>query len=239
MLSKKWQANSQNGRQRTEPMRNITFDMSRMEDCGWAYYDFLKLRKRFFVDSLGWDIPNDGIVEMDQYDTPLAHYSVVVDGNKVIAGARCQPTTTSWGMYSNMLNDAANGLLEGIPAQLFDIDLCGPDVWEGTRLVVGDEVTSRLRRMQCLALTIDGLIRVISARGGKSFLTLSPLPLQRTAALVGLSAERITPAYQSYGDGREYAIFRCKAERAVERLRQLGIDPETHEVVGKAFSAVG
>ncbi|SMY07265.1 Autoinducer synthetase [Flavimaricola marinus] len=213
--------------------------MSRMDECGWAYYDFLRLRKSFFVDNLGWDIPHDGVVEMDQYDTPLAHYSVVVEGRKVIAGARCQPTTTTWGRYSNMLNDAASGFLDGIPKQLFDTKLCGPDVWEGTRLVVADDVTSTLGRMQCLALVIDGLIRVVSARGATSFLTLSPLPLQRTAALVGLSAERITPGYQSYTDGREYAIFRCKAERAVERLKQLGIDPETHEVVGRNLSAVG
>ena len=210
-----------------------------MDDYGWAYYDFLKLRKKFFVDNLGWNIPNDGVVEMDQYDTPLAQYSVVVDGRNVIAGARCQPTTVSWGIYSNMLNDSAKDLLDGIPAQLFDVDLCGADVWEGTRLVVADEVTSTMARMQCLALTIDGLIRIIQARGGTSFLTLSPLPLQRTAALVGLSAERITPAYQSYSDGREYAIFRCTAERAIHRLCQLGIDPETHEVVGKSLSAVG
>lgn len=209
-----------------------------MEDCGWAYYEFLKLRKKFFVDNLGWDIPNNGIVEMDQYDTPLAHYSVVVDGRKVIAGARCQPMDTSWGIYSNMLSDSANGLIDGIPAQLFDADLCAPGTWEGTRLVVSDEVTSTLGRMQCLALTIDGLVRVIEAHGGTSFLTLSPIPLQRTAALVGLSVERITPAYQSDTDGREYAIFRCKAERSVDRLRQLGIDPATHEIFAKPLKAV-
>lgn len=207
--------------------------MACMADCGWAYYDFLKLRKRFFVDNLGWDIPNDGVVEMDQYDTPLAHYSVVVEGRKVLAGARCQPTITSWGIYSNMLNDSARGLLDGIPAHLFEADFCSPNVWEGTRLVVADEVTSTLGRMQCLALTIDGLVRVMMDCGATSFLTLSPLPLQRTAALVGLSAERISPPYQSFTDGREYAIFRCKAERAVQRMRELGIDPATHEVVGK------
>ena len=220
-------------------MRNITFDMSRMDECGWAFYDFLRLRKSFFVDSLGWDIPHDDVVEMDQYDTPLAHYSLVVDDRRVIAGARCMPTTKSWGAFSNMLQDSASGALGDIPAHLFKPEFSSPDVWEGTRLVISDEVTSTLGRMQCLALTIDGLVRIVSAQGGKSFLTLSPLPLQRTASLVGLSAERVTLPYQSATDGREYAVFRCKAERAVQRLVQLGINPETYETVAGNLSAVG
>lgn len=213
--------------------------MSRMDECGWAFYDFLKLRKKFFVDNLGWHIPNDGVVEMDQYDTPLTQYSVVVSGRRVVAGARCLPTTTTWGIYSNMLSDSAYGLIDGIPPTLFRLDLCAPDVWEGTRLVLADEITSTLGRMQCLALTIDGLIRVITARGGKSFLTLSPMPLQRTAALVGLSAERISQPYQSPADGREYAIFLCKAERAIDRMRALNIDPETCAVIGSSLSKAG
>jgi N-acyl-L-homoserine lactone synthetase len=57
-------------------MENITFSLATLHRHGSAFYDFLALRKRFFVDTLGWDIPHDDTVEMDQYDNPLAHYSL-------------------------------------------------------------------------------------------------------------------------------------------------------------------
>jgi len=54
-------------------MENITFDMSTMHMFGSAYFDYLALRKRFFVDTLGWHIPHNDKVAMDQYDNPTAH----------------------------------------------------------------------------------------------------------------------------------------------------------------------
>ncbi|PWJ19352.1 acyl-homoserine-lactone synthase [Jannaschia seohaensis] len=213
-------------------MRSVTFDMSTMHLHGSAFYDFLKLRKSFFVDQLGWRLPTDGIVEMDQYDTPLAKYSIVLEGGQVIGGARCQPCDASWGIYTYMLNDFSRGLMAGGPSIGFDPAAYPPEkTWEGTRLVVSDHLRSRLRRMQCLALIIDGLVRIVTQAGGTSFLTLSPLPLQRTAALVGLQIDRLTYPVVSEDDGREYAVFRCKAERALGRLAELGIDAELGEVI--------
>jgi acyl homoserine lactone synthase len=207
----------------------MTFDMSDMHLHGSAFYDFLKLRKRFFVDGLGWDIPTDGIVEMDQYDTPRAHYSLVEQDGRIIAGARCQPTDAAWGKHNCMMKDAALGLLEGIPADLFDPAMCSPERWEGTRLVVADDIASTRERLQCLALVIDGLMRIIGSRGGSSLITLSPPPLQRTVKMVGADAHRISRAYVCDSDGREYAVFETRVARAPERLEALGIDAETLE----------
>ena len=50
-------------------MENITFNLSQLHIHGTAFYDFLGLRKRFFVDKLGWDIPHDDDVEMDNTTT--------------------------------------------------------------------------------------------------------------------------------------------------------------------------
>lgn len=224
---------------RGDVVRNIVFDMSNMHLHGSAFYDFLRLRKQFFIDGLGWEIPTDGIVEMDQYDTPNAHYSLVEHEGRIIAGTRCQPTLATWGAYSCMMRDASLGLLKDIPADLFDADTCAPDLWEGTRLVVADEVRSVMGRTQCLALAVDGLVRIIQSRGGSSFITFSPLPLQRTARMVGVEADRISRAYVCPSDGREYAVFRAKAQRAVERLKALGINPDTHEVVESVYSEAG
>lgn len=211
-------------------MKNIVFDMSNMHVHGAAFFDFLRLRKRFFVDELGWDIPNDGIVEMDQYDTPAARYSLVVGQGRVLAGARCQPSTASWGIYTTMLEDASRGILNDIPGDLFGPSFKGPEYWEGTRLVVSDEVTSVLPRTQCLAMVIDGLVRTIAGGGGRFLITLSPLALERTARLVGLQTAQASRSYQSRCDGRDYAVFKSKAVRSIQRLGQLGIDPETTSV---------
>ena len=54
-------------------MRCITFDFLGQHRHGTAYLQYLQLRKRFFVDVLGWDIPHDDDIEMDQYDNPCAH----------------------------------------------------------------------------------------------------------------------------------------------------------------------
>lgn len=198
---------------------------------GPAFYEFLRLRKRFFVDGLGWNIPTDGIVEMDQYDTPLAHYSLVELNGKIIGGARCQPVECQWGPYTCMIKDAARGLLEDIPGDLFKPDMSGPTVWEGTRLVVSDEISSLAGRTRCLALIIDGLMRVIGARGGTAMLTLSPTALHRTTKIVGLKATQISRPYTS-ADAREYALFESKIERAIPQLGRFGINPDTHEYEG-------
>ena len=51
-------------------MEHITFNLAALHLHGTAFYDYLGLRKRLFVVNLGWDIPHDDHVEMDQYDNP-------------------------------------------------------------------------------------------------------------------------------------------------------------------------
>ena len=97
-------------------MRNITFDFLGQHRHGSAFHEFLRLRKTFFVDELGWDIPHNDDVEMDQYDNPCAHYSLVLRNGEVVGGARIMPTSSVWGRNTYMLRDALRGCLEQIPA---------------------------------------------------------------------------------------------------------------------------
>ena len=76
-------------------MENVTFNLASLHVHGDAFFQFLGLRKRFFVDQLGWDIPHDDDVEMDQYDNPKAHYSLVLRDGEVIGGARAMATSSS------------------------------------------------------------------------------------------------------------------------------------------------
>ncbi len=199
-------------------MENITFDLSKLHLHGTAFFDYLALRKRFFVDTLGWDIPHDDTVEMDQYDNPLAHYSLVLRNGAVIGGARAMPTTSSWGEYTYMLRDAVAGKLADIPDEVLDREIETSKVWECTRLVISDAVTGHADRSRCLSLIVDGLVSVARRQGGSELMSLSPVSLMRALRQLGYSASRIGEPYCNPGDGRRYAVLRMPAERAAPAM---------------------
>ena len=200
-------------------MYNVTFDFSDLHCHGRAFYDFLALRKSFFVDELGWDIPHDGHVEMDQYDTPLARYSVVLKDGKVIGGARTMPTTARWGRSGYMLGDAVAGLLPGIPRDILNEAPCNARIWECTRLVMSDGVTNRQDRTHCLDLIVDGLARAAHHGGAERLISLSPLTLERALRQMGWDARRISAPYLNAADGRRYAVLGMSAIKPVDQPR--------------------
>jgi len=55
-------------------MRNVTFELSNVHQHGSSFYDYLALRKQFFVDTLKWQIPHNADVEMDQYDNLIVEF---------------------------------------------------------------------------------------------------------------------------------------------------------------------
>ena len=192
-------------------MHNITFDLSNQHLFGAAFFGFLKLRKRFFVDVLGWDIPHNDQVEMDQYDNPLAHYSLVLRDGEVIGGARTMATTAAWGEHTYMLRDAVAGRLSSIPSEVMGAEIAAKTMWECTRLVISDEVTGHLDRSTCLQLIVDGLVTVAQRHGAQELMSLSPLPLMRALRQLGYSASRLGEPYDNPGDGRKYAVLTMKA----------------------------
>lgn len=200
-------------------MHNITFDLSDLHSYGTAFYDYLRLRKHFFVDTLGWDIPHNDTVEMDQYDNPLAFYSLVLREGEVIGGARTMPTTSTWGQHTYMLRDAVNGKLADIPADVLSNEIRSPKVWECTRLVMSESVTSHQDRAQCLSLIVEGLAWVARQHGASELMSLSPVSLARALRQLGWQADRIGAPYDNPGDGRRYAVLSMPA------MRQL---PATH-----------
>lgn len=195
-------------------MQNITFDLSDLHRYGTAFYDYLKLRKHFFVDTLGWDIPHNDFVEMDQYDNPLAHYSLVLRDGAVVGGARAMPTTSHWGEHTYMLRDAVVGKLPSIPQEVLGREIDTPQVWECTRLVMSDDVRTRADRSRCLSLIVDGLAETARRHGACELMSLSPLSLMRALRQLGWQADRIGEPYSNPGDGRQYAVLSMPAEKS-------------------------
>jgi len=196
-------------------MENVTFDLPRLHRYGTAYFDYLALRKRFFVDSLGWGIPHDDTVEMDQYDNPRARYSLVLQDGKVIAGARAMPTTAKWGEHTYMLRDAMCGRLTTIPKDLIPEEIVSTKVWECTRLVIAEHVTAMPDRVQCLNLIVDGLATMAEAEGADQLISLSNLWLLRALRQLGYAADLMGKPYVNADDGHKYAVMSIPTERSL------------------------
>lgn len=188
-------------------MDNITFNLAQLHQHGTAFYEFLGLRKRFFVDQLGWGIPHDDDVEMDQYDNPKAYYSLVVRDDVVIGGTRAMATTAQWGSHTYMLRDAVAGKLIGIPPNILPSAEATTNVWEITRTVISDDVTTQSDRSQCLSLMLDGAIAIAKQRGATELMSLSPMAMTRTLRKLGYDATQIGEPYKNQEDGRRYACI--------------------------------
>lgn len=197
-------------------MHNITFSLPNLHLHGPAFFEFLALRKSFFVDGLKWEVPSNDAHEMDQYDNPTAIYSLVIEQGRVIGGARATPTDAKWGEHSYMLRDAMLGKLPGIPSNLLPVEIRTSDVWECTRLVIADDVECAQARRQCLTLIVDGLARHTGALGASKLMSLSPITLMRSLRQLGFDAERISEPYNSEEDGRRYAVLAMSAHAAPE-----------------------
>ena len=166
-------------------MHNITFDLSNLHRYGSAFYEYLQLRKQYFVDTLHWDIPHNDAVEMDQYDNPTAFYSLVIDQGKVVGGARAMPTTAQWGSHSYMLRDAAEGKLPGIPQQLYQNAVVTSQVWESTRLITADSVNNHADRGRVLSLVMQGVSDIARAHGAVELIAIAPVLLVRAMRQLG------------------------------------------------------
>lgn len=189
-------------------MHNIVFNMAAMHRHGSAFYDYLRLRKQFFVDQLGWDIPHDDDVEMDQYDNPTAWYSVVLRDGEVVGGIRVMPTTASWGQHTYMLRDVARGLVRSIPSEIVvDSAVASSRVWECTRVVVSDDLVTQAERARCLSLLSDGAVEVAGRHGATELMCLSRTTLVRALRQLGYPAERKGQAYTEPTDGRQYTMI--------------------------------
>ena len=188
-------------------MHNITFDLSDLHRYGSAFYEYLKLRKQYFVDTLHWDIPHNDAVEMDQYDNPTAFYSLVIDQGKVVGGARAMPTTAQWGSHSYMLRDAAEGKLPGIPQQLYQNAVVTSQVWESTRLITADSVNNHADRGRVLSLVMQGVSDIARAHGAVELIAIAPVLLVRAMRQLGWPVNRASEPYYGKEDGRCYAVL--------------------------------
>lgn len=199
-------------------MRNITFAFLGQHRHGPAFHEYLRLRKVCFVDALGWDIPHNDDVEMDQYDNPCAHYSLVIHRGKVVGGARVMPTTSRWGAHTYMLRDAWRGCIDAIPPGMMPCDIATSEVWECTRLVTSACVATATERAECLSTVIGGVVDIVARNGGNELVSLTRPPLMRALRQLGFPVSQHGEPYVNETDGHKYAVLRMPAMRSARLI---------------------
>lgn len=164
-------------------MRATTLSFANLHNHGELFANILRARRDSFIVRRQWDLPQTMGMEYDQYDTPASRWLAVHDDcGTVLAGVRLTPSTHVCGMYSYMIRDAQNGLLETIPQDLlYDTALVNPQVWEVTRGFIASDLPASQRLRVRMQLVLQ-MLRTAREEGITKMIALLPANWHRWAA---------------------------------------------------------
>ena len=133
------------------------------------------------------DVPTDG--GFDQYDTPASAWVAVHSGDIVHAGVRLTPTTHHCGVYTYMIKDAQDGLLEHLPEDLLFHDApVDETIWETSRMFLQSGLSGPDLASVQLELT-SSLLNAARDLGASKLIGLVPNTFQRSAQKAGCAFE--------------------------------------------------
>lgn len=164
-------------------MQSTTLSFANMHNHGELFANILRARRESFIVKNNWDLPETMGMEYDQYDTPVSRWLAVHDDTgRVLAGVRLTPTTARCGIYSYMIRDAQNGLLDSIPADLlYDSAPVLSTTWEATRGFVVHDIPAGMRQRVRLQLVMQ-MLSTSREEGITKLLALLPSNWGRWAA---------------------------------------------------------
>ena len=167
-------------------MQTTTLSFANMHNHGELMANLFRARRQSFILRNQWELPEALGMEYDQYDTPASRWIAVHDGLQIRAGIRLTPTTARCGIYSYMIRDAQNGLLDTIPDDLLNFEApVHPDIWESSRVFVAQDTPMAIRR-RVHALLITEMTRSARDLGAKLVLGIIPSNWPRWASRCGL-----------------------------------------------------
>jgi len=164
-------------------MQGTTLSFANLHNHGELFANILRARRESFIIRNQWDLPETMGMEYDQYDTPQSRWLAVHDNDgSVLAGVRLTPTTARCGIYSYMIRDAQNGLLDSIPTDLLYGEApVAEGTWEVTRGFVAAGIPANIRHKVRLHLVMQ-MLRTSREEGIRTMLALLPSNWDRWAA---------------------------------------------------------
>ena len=156
-------------------------------------------RHKVFVEMLGWDLPVQAGLELDQFDRPDTIYVVAREEERVVGVARLLPTVRPY-----LLGEVFPQLMGGVSPP------CSPTVWELSRFAAVDFRNSPSGQFS--SPTAVGLfhaaLRCARKNGAERVITVSPLGIERLLRKGGISSYRAAPPQIIDG----HPIFACWIE---------------------------
>lgn len=170
-------------------MESAALSFANFHNHGELFANILRARRDAFILNNQWDLPQTMGMEYDQYDTPQSRWIAVHEAGRVYAGVRLTPTTARCGIYSYMIRDAQNGLLESIPTDLlFDDAPVDEATWEVTRGFIVSDLPASLRQKVRMKLVLE-MLRTSRVEGIGRMVALLPSNWHRWAARCKLDME--------------------------------------------------
>lgn len=188
-------------------IRANTLSFANMHEYGELLTEYLKARHAVFIDRLKWQLPETDGMEFDQYDTPLCRWVIIHEYGEVLGGVRLLPTTARVGVYSYMLRDAQQGLLENIPNDvLFFRAPVEPRVWEASRLFISETVPAN-RRAAVQSVLMEQMSLTGRQVGASHVIGIVPAVWSRWLRRLGLGAVPVGPKFSIDGTNSQAALF--------------------------------
>ncbi|KGK78342.1 N-acyl-L-homoserine lactone synthetase [Thalassobacter stenotrophicus] len=174
-------------------MEVTTLSFSNIHEHGALFSNVLRARHENFITRNQWDLPQADGMEFDQYDTPASRWVAVHHNGQVMAGVRLTPTTHRCGIYSYMIKDAQDGLLETIPTNLlWETAPIGPHIWESSRVFVSRHVPARERMIVQMKLGCE-MVNAAREVGATSLLGIVPDASRRLSRRFGIVCDPAGP----------------------------------------------
>lgn len=188
-------------------VRASVLSFTNMHHFGDLFVNFLRARKRTFIDRLQWNLPHVEGMEFDQYDTPLSRWIVIHEFGEVLGGIRMTPTTARCGIYSYMLRDAQRGLLEEIPTDVLFFEAPVSDtIWEASRLFIAEDVPAH-RRLHIQSILMKNLTLHAQQLGASHVIGIVPAVWSRWLRRLDLDAVPVGPRFSIDGSVSQAALF--------------------------------
>ncbi|EEB83951.1 acyl-homoserine-lactone synthase [Roseobacter sp. GAI101] len=186
-----------------------TLSISNLHNHGELFVNFLRARKKVFINQAGWDLSEVDGMEFDQYDTPRARWIVLHEFGEVLGGVRLTPTTSQCGHYSYMIRDAQLGVIDTIPADvLFFQAPVTPSIWEATRLFISSD-TPAARRADLQRLLLEEMADTAAEMGAEHVIGIVPAVFSKWMTRLGLlSAVQVGPVMNIDGTRTQAALMR-------------------------------
>lgn len=188
-------------------IKSTMMSFGNVSQYGDLLVDFLKARKRTFIDRLKWDLPHTDGMEFDQYDTPQCRWVAVHEYGEVLGGFRLMPTTAQCGIYSYMLRDAQRGLLDSIPQDCLFIDApVDRRIVEASRLFIAEDVPAS-RRLQVQSAIMGQMVVRTREMGASHVIGIVPSVWSRWLRRMDLDALPVGRKFSIDGVTSQAALF--------------------------------